>query len=68
MKLPAAEILFNIRDSWMKPDFKRTKLFLVKLSGIHWNFAIVVFESFADGSGLVYLETYEKNLTNAQLN
>lgn len=28
-------------------------------------FAIVVFESFADGSGLVHLETYEKNLANA---
>lgn len=62
MKLPAAEILFNIRGSWMKPGFYRTKLFLVKLSGIHWNFAIVVFESFADGSGIVYLETYMKRI------
>lgn len=34
----------------------------MKLFGIYWNFVIVVFESFVDGSGIVYLEIYMKRI------
>lgn len=34
----------------------------MKLFGIYWNFVIVVFESFVDGSDIVYLEIYMKRI------
>lgn len=34
----------------------------MKLFGIYWNFVIVVFESFVDGSGIVNLEIYMKRI------